>query len=88
MHDEATGRRKHTANDPKCTELGWVCVPLAVESYCSWGEEVRRHLHSTGNTLSLWLCISQSQGRVISDILVRAIARASVLAMNVVPSES
>ena len=22
---------KHNANDPKCTELGWVCLPLAVE---------------------------------------------------------
>ena len=29
-------RRKHTANDPKCAELGWVCVPLAVETYCYW----------------------------------------------------
>ena len=24
--------RKHTANDQKCRELGWVCVPLAVET--------------------------------------------------------
>ena len=22
--------RKHKGNDPKCSELGWVCVPLAV----------------------------------------------------------
>ena len=22
--------RKHRANDPKCSELGWVCVPPAV----------------------------------------------------------
>ena len=25
--------RKHSSNDPKCQELEWVCVPLAVESY-------------------------------------------------------
>ena len=25
--------RKHRANDPKCSELGWVCIPLAVETY-------------------------------------------------------
>ena len=25
--------RKHNANDSKCAELGWVCIPLAVESY-------------------------------------------------------
>ena len=31
--------RKHTANDQKCRELGWVCVPLAVESYGCWSEE-------------------------------------------------
>ena len=24
--------QKHRANDPKCSELGWVCVPLAVET--------------------------------------------------------
>ena len=38
---EAAERIKHTANDPKCAELGWVCVPLAVETYCNWGEEAR-----------------------------------------------
>ena len=25
--------RKHASNDAKCSELGWVCVPLAVEAY-------------------------------------------------------
>ena len=29
--------RKHRANDPKCSELGWVCIPLAVETYGNWG---------------------------------------------------
>ena len=33
--------RKHKANDPKCSELGWVCVPLAVETYRNWGKEAR-----------------------------------------------
>ena len=28
----ATEQSKHTANDTKCQELGWVCVTLAVES--------------------------------------------------------
>ena len=32
---------KHTANDQKCRELGWVCVPLAVETYGCWGEEAQ-----------------------------------------------
>ena len=30
--------RKHSSDDPKCQELGWVCVPLAVESYGSWAK--------------------------------------------------
>ena len=25
--------RKHDLNDPKCSELGWKCTPLALESY-------------------------------------------------------
>ena len=25
--------RKHAANDPKCRELGWMCIPMAVEMY-------------------------------------------------------
>ena len=28
--------RKHKYNDRKCEELGWVCIPLVVESY-GWG---------------------------------------------------
>ena len=30
----------NTSNDPKCQELEWVCVPLAVESHGNWGKEV------------------------------------------------
>ena len=25
--------RKHNANDAKCSELGWSCIPIAVETY-------------------------------------------------------
>ena len=32
---------KHRANDVKCAELGWSCVPLAVETYMEPG--VMRH---------------------------------------------
>ena len=32
---------KHNANDAKCTELGWVCIPLAVETYGYWGAEAQ-----------------------------------------------
>ena len=29
----AAKSRKHVANDSKCVELGWTCVPLAVETF-------------------------------------------------------
>ena len=29
----ATEGRKHRANDAKCGELGWLCVPLVAETY-------------------------------------------------------
>ena len=34
-----TEQRKHCSNDGKCNDLGWVCVPLVVESYGAWGKE-------------------------------------------------
>eukprot|EP00731_Ephydatia_muelleri_P038808 Em0920g1a len=33
---EATESRKHQANDEKCSALGWVSTPLAVDSYGAW----------------------------------------------------
>ena len=32
----ATELRKHEANDAKCSDLGWICIPLVVESYGQW----------------------------------------------------
>ena len=34
-----TEERKHDENDPKCSELGWVCIPVVAESYGAWGRE-------------------------------------------------
>ena len=33
------GKWKHSANDATCSELGWTCIPLVVESYGAWGRE-------------------------------------------------
>ena len=33
--------RKHAANGTKCQELGWSCIPLAVETYGNWGKEAQ-----------------------------------------------
>ena len=39
---EAAELRKHTANDAKCTELGWVSIPLVVESFEAWSKEAQQ----------------------------------------------
>ena len=35
----AAETRKHIANDKRCQELGWACIPIAVETYGNWGQE-------------------------------------------------
>ena len=58
--------RKHAANDPKCRELGWMCIPMAVETYGNWGREVQ-HMFSR---LAIYLAIHLScpKSRVLADI--------------------
>ena len=36
--------RKHNSNDAKCSELGWTCIPIAVETYGCWGAEAMQTL--------------------------------------------
>ena len=73
--------RKHIENDPKCEELRWICVPLAVEAYGAWGIEARRNI----SRLARRLCIKTNQmmSRVILNLygrlnmsLIRANSRA------------
>ena len=45
-------QRKHHSNDAKCGELGWVCIPLVVESYGSWGPEAQRSLSRLAGRLA------------------------------------
>ena len=33
---------KHDKYDAKCADLGWQCVPLAVDSYGRWGDEAHK----------------------------------------------
>ena len=92
---EAAERRKHMHMHPTIRNvlnyrLG-VCVPLALESYCNWGEEARRAFALLAARLAFGS--SFHKARVISDMfgklnitLVRAIAR-TILARNVVPSD-
>ena len=45
--------RKHTENDPKCVELGWRCIPLAVESYGAWGPEASKAFSQVATRLAI-----------------------------------
>ena len=73
--------RKHRANDPKCSELGWVCIPLAVETYGNRGREAQ----STFSRLASHLAIitSSHKSKVLTELysrlnftLVQAVAKA------------
>ena len=45
--------RKHRVNDGRCRELGWVCIPLVVETYGCWGTEAIQALSSLATHLSI-----------------------------------
>ena len=75
-------------NGPKCQELGWACIPLAVKTFCNWGKEA----HLTFSRLASHLAISSPKPSILADIdsrlninLVRSIARA-ILAREFLPS--
>ena len=44
---------KMTKNGPKCAELGWECIPLAVETYGGWGEKAQETFHRTSRRLAV-----------------------------------
>ncbi|KAL5474555.1 hypothetical protein EMCRGX_G026516 [Ephydatia muelleri] len=86
----AAETRKLLTNGPKCQELGWTCIPLAVEMFCNWGKEA----HLTFSRLASHLAISLSSPKpsILADVysrmnftLVRSIARA-ILAREFLPS--
>ena len=86
----AAETRKLHSNGPKCQELGWSCIPLAVETYKNWGKEAQ----DTISRLASHLAIHQSSPKssVVAEIygrlnmtLVRSIARA-ILARELPPS--
>ena len=53
----AIDSRKHKANDPKCKELGWLCVSLVAETYGAWGNEAIEAFYITA-------CHSNMQAQV------------------------
>ncbi|KAL5502054.1 hypothetical protein EMCRGX_G008759 [Ephydatia muelleri] len=78
---EATESRKHEANDEKCSALGWVSTPLAVDSYGAWGKEASLFLAQVAARLAIHKSLPKSQASFdlfsnLSICLIRANARA------------
>eukprot|EP00731_Ephydatia_muelleri_P032417 Em0023g924a len=67
---QVTEARKHQANNPKCSELGWVCVPMVAESYGAWGDEASSIISSIASRLATSTCKSKSV--VLNDIYGRS----------------
>eukprot|EP00731_Ephydatia_muelleri_P002828 Em0001g2828a len=72
--------RKHASNDAKCSELGCVCVPLAVEAYGCW-PEAQTNLSRLAARLAIRSNCCKSQATLalygrLNLVLVRANARA------------
>ena len=59
----ATELRKHEANDAKCSDLGWICIPLVVESYGAWGKEALEAFSMLAS------CLATSSSRPKSVVL-------------------
>ncbi|KAL5463499.1 hypothetical protein EMCRGX_G032398 [Ephydatia muelleri] len=76
--------RKHAANDIRCQDLGWTCVPLAIKTYGNWGKEA----HCVFSRLASLLSISQSisKPQIVNEIyshlnmsLVRSIVARAIM---------
>ena len=53
--------QKHGVNNLKCSELGWVSIPLAVETYSCWGAEAQFTISCLASRLAIQLQCSKSK---------------------------
>ena len=61
--------RKHAKNDQKCTELNWVCAPMAVVVYGAWGDEAQGTFSRLATRLSVKSSVPKPEA--LSSIYVR-----------------
>ena len=78
---EAAELRKHTVNDAKYAELGWVSIPLVVESYGAWCKEAQQSFSKLASRLAVQGCVPKSMATFelyarLNISLVRANSRA------------
>ncbi|KAL5496642.1 hypothetical protein EMCRGX_G012969 [Ephydatia muelleri] len=86
---QASEIRKHYSNDAICVELGWVCIPLVVETYGAWGQEAVKNFAQLASRLAI--ACSKPKSVVINEIygrlytcLMRSIS--SAILTRIVPS--
>jgi hypothetical protein len=82
--------KKLAANGPKCRELGWRCIPLAVDIFGCWGRAASQAFEKLSGPLATQLHVSRGEAlrciySALGCILVRQNAR-SVLSRRVLPS--
>ena len=83
---------KHGVNDHKCSELGWISIPLAVETYGCWSAEAQSTISRLASCLAIQLQCSKSKAIItiyqrLNLTLVRANARALLLRSGFFRSE-
>ena len=83
---QASEIRKHNSNDAKCGELGWVCIPLVVETYGAWGQEAVKTFAQLASRLAI--ACSKPKSVVINGRLNTCLMRSisSAILTRIVPS--
>ena len=82
-----TEARKHQEDNPKCSELGWVCIPVVAESYGAWGKGATQLFSTTASRIAT--LSSKPKSVTMNDIygrlnlqLVRANATSILTRLN------
>ena len=77
----AAEAQKLHSNGPKCQELDWPCIPLAVGTYGNWGREAHLAIHQSFPKSTV---VAEIYGQ-LNMALILSIARA-ILAGELPPS--
>ena len=78
----AAEERKHKANDSKCAELGWVWIPITVETYGCWGTEAKWALSQLASRLATCQnCPKSASVTALYQRLSMTLVRANVRAL-------
>ena len=52
----AAAQATESRNHQKCSELGWICVPMVVKTYGAWGKETTAIISSVASRLPTSMC--------------------------------